>query len=420
LYFPRPLIYEPTPQPLEELQEYLIEFDKNQREKKNNIDLPFSPYAWSGGFIWTQVPGERVKYYLAKYDQPVKVLATGITGKRGDLFFNVKINQGLKVGEVVELQLFNKEGEQGSIIQDMYKKADVKIGGHHWNFPELPIVRQQVRITKIKGNTVSIASPLTIDVKAAYKAQMVAWKHLEQVGIQDFKITFPMTPRVAHHVEQGWNGIFLTRLFDSWVQNIVIENADSAILTEEIANVTIKNVTTTGDHYGHYSVAMSGVHNVLAENIVVKSKIEHPLSFNTFSTKSVYKNCEVFVDPILDQHSGANHQNLFDNITVHINNENITSYGLFKGGGAGYWKPSHGAYSTFWNINVLLSKPEALEQNFTLDGMSDGSLARVIGVHGNYQFQVVYGPDAYIDLTNNKLITVPSLYDYQLQQRINE
>jgi hypothetical protein len=134
----------------------------------------------------------------------------------------------------------------------------------------------------------------------------------------------------------------------------------------------------------------------------------------------VYKNCEVFVDPILDQHSGANHQNLFDNITVHINNENITSYGLFKGGGAGYWKPSHGAYSTFWNINVLLSKPEALEQNFTLDGMSDGSLARVIGVHGNYQFQVVYGPDAYIDLTNNKLITVPSLYDYQLQQRINE
>jgi hypothetical protein len=420
LYFPRPLIYEPTPQPLKELQEYLIEFDKNQREKVNNIDLPFSPYSWAGGFIWTQVHGERVKSYLATYDQPAKVIADGITGNRGDLFFKAKNNNGLKVGEVVELQLFNKDGEQGIIIDDLYKKADVKIGGHHWNFPDLPLVRQQVRITKIKGNTIYISSPLTIDVKPEYEAQLTEWKHLEQVGIQDFKITFPMSPRVAHHVEQGWNGIFLTRLYDSWVQNVVIENSDSAILTEEIANVTIKNITTTGEHIGHYSVAMSGVYNVLAENIVIKSKIEHPLSFNTLSTKSVYRNCEVFINPILDQHSGANHQNLFDDITVHIDNENITSYGLFKGGGAGYWKPSHGAYSTFWNINVLLKTLNGSKNIFTLDGMSDGPLGRVIGVYGNREFEINYGPDAFIDLINDKMIETPSLYDYQLEQRMKK
>ncbi len=229
-----------------------------------------------------------------------------------------------------------------------------------------------------------------------------------------------MSPRVAHHVEQGWNGIFLTRLFDSWVQNIAIENSDSAILTEEIANVTIKNITTTGEHHGHYSVAMSGVYNVLAEDIVIKSKIEHPLSFNTLSTKSVYKNCEVFIDPILDQHSGANHQNLFDTITVHIDNQDMTSYGLFKGGGAGYWKPSHGAYSTFWNINVLLETLDGSEKTFTLDGMSDGPFARVIGVYGNRDFEINYGPDAFIDLINDKMIETPSLYNYQLQQRLKK
>ncbi len=32
---------------LKELREYLIEFDKRQREKENNIDLPFSQFAWS-------------------------------------------------------------------------------------------------------------------------------------------------------------------------------------------------------------------------------------------------------------------------------------------------------------------------------------------------------------------------------------
>jgi hypothetical protein len=56
LYFPRPLMYAEDPLELQELREYLIEFNKRQREKENNIDLLFSQYAWAGGFIWTKVP----------------------------------------------------------------------------------------------------------------------------------------------------------------------------------------------------------------------------------------------------------------------------------------------------------------------------------------------------------------------------
>lgn len=111
---------------------------------------------------------------------------------------------------------------------------------------------------------------------------------------------------------------------------MVIENADSGILTEEIANVTIKNITTKGTNIAHYTVAMAGVHNVLAENIKVFNKAVHPLSFNTFSTKNVYLNCEVFVDPVLDQHSGVNHQNLFDKITLHLTPNKDRSYHYLK------------------------------------------------------------------------------------------
>ena len=59
IYFPRPLMYAKDPKSLQELREYLIKFDKRQREKENNIDLSFSfsQYAWSGGFIWTRIPG---------------------------------------------------------------------------------------------------------------------------------------------------------------------------------------------------------------------------------------------------------------------------------------------------------------------------------------------------------------------------
>ena len=61
IYCPRPMMYLKDPESLAELREYLTTFDKRQREPENNIDLPFSQYAWSGGFIWTGLsnPGLR-------------------------------------------------------------------------------------------------------------------------------------------------------------------------------------------------------------------------------------------------------------------------------------------------------------------------------------------------------------------------
>jgi len=419
LYCPRPLMYAEDPPALKELREYLLEFDKRQREKENNIDLAFSQYAWSGGFIWTQYPGERVKSYLKKYDKPHKVLARIESGKRSEFKMQASEVINLKVGDVVELQLFNKDGENGDIINQLYKKEDVKVGGHHWNFPDLPIVRQQVEIKAIKGNTITINSPLTINIKPSYKAQLVEWKHLKEVGIEHLSFRFPKFPRIAHHVESGYNAIYLTRVYDSWVKDVVINNAESGIITEHIANVTMKNITTTGDNYAHYTVMMQGTYNVLAEGIKVYNKSEHPLSFNTFATKSVYTDCEVFIDPILDQHSGANHQNLFDNIKVHVPVQPDRSYPLFKGGGAGYWKPSHGAYSTFWNIDVHFLDGLNKKSPILLNGMKDGVQANVIGVFGNHNVDIEYSPNAYISSVN-KILNIPSLYYYQLKNRLSD
>ncbi len=419
IYCPRPMMYMEDPEVLSELREYLIHFDKRQREPENNIDLPFSQYAWSGGIIWTQVPGERIKSYLNKYDASQNILANVTEGKRGEFTMKSSAIKGLKIGDIVELQLFNKMGKSSEIINTLYKNTDVKPGSHHWEFPNLPIVRQQVLITKIKGNTITIKTPLTITIKPEYEAVLVEWKHLKEVGIEHLKITFPDVPYVAHHVERGYNGIFLTRLFNSWVNNVVIDNADSGVLTEEIANVTISNVITKGNNKAHYTVAMAGVHNVLVENLKVFNNAEHPLSFNTFSTKNVYKNCEVYINPFLDQHSGANHQNLFDDITVYVSPKKNKSYPLFAGGGAPYWKPSHGAYSTFWNINVqFLSGLENSEAIF-INGIQDGPYARLIGVHANHPIKIEYGPKAYVELTNIKMMRIPSLYEYQLKKRLN-
>ena len=418
IYCPRPMMYLKNPESLAELREYLTTFDKRQREPENNVDLPFSQYAWSGGFIWTQIPNERVKSYLDKYEPTPNILAKVSSGNSGEHIISVSEVKGLKVGDIAELQLFNKDGENGEIIKDLYKGANVKPGSHHWNFPKLPIVRQQVEITKISGSKITIKTPLTIAIKPAYQAQLVEWKHLNEVGIEHLRFTFPDIPRVAHHVEPGNNAIFLTRVFNSWVKDVTITNSDSGILAEEISNVTIQDISTDGNHMAHYTVTLGGVHNVLVKNLKIYNKAVHPLSFNTFATKNVYQNCEIFADALLDQHSGANHQNLFDNITVHLTTDKNHSYLLFGGGGAEYWKPSHGPFSTFWNLTVQVSNPDS--KPVLLYGMKDGPFARIIGVNGNAKFEVKYEPNAYIEFLNTSMEKIPSLYDYQLKKRLKK
>ena len=418
-FCPRPMIYLKNQESLAELREYLTTTNKRQVEKENNIDLPFSQFAWSGGMIWTQVPNQRVKSYLEKYDTTPTILAKVLQGKIGENTITVSDVNGLKVGDVVELELFNKEGENAPILNAIYNKSKVKIGSSHWKNPTLALVKQQVQIVSISKNKITIKTPLLLSITPNYEAILTEWKHLNEVGIEHLKITFPDAPRVAHHVEPGFNGIFLTRIFNSWVQDVTITNADSGILTEEIANVSIQDITTNGKNIAHYTVAMGGVHNVLVENLKVYNKAVHPLSFNTFATKNVYKNCELFTDPDLDQHAGANFQNLFDAIKVHLTPKKDNSYALFEGGGASYWKPSHGSYSTFWNINV-----DVLEGNpddtILLNGMEEGPFARIIGVNGNRKFDVKYGPDAYIEFINKSLMSIPSLYDFQLGKRLQK
>jgi hypothetical protein len=417
IYCPRPMMYLKDPESLAELREYLTSFDKRQRETENNIDLPFSQYAWSGGFIWTQIPNERVKSYLDKYEPEPNVLAKVNSGKMGAFVINASQLNNLKVGDIVELQLFNKDGENGEIIKDLYQGAKVKPGSHHWKFPKLPIVRQQVEIAKISGSKITLKTPLTISIKPSYQAQLVEWKHLNEVGIEHLRFTFPDIPRVAHHVEPGNNAIFLTRLFNSWVKDVKITNADSGILAEEVSNVTVQDIITDGPHLSHYTVTLGGVHNVLVKNLKIYNKAVHPLSFNTFSTKNVYQNCEIFEDALLDQHSGANHQNLFDNITVHITADKNNSFYLFGGGGADYWKPSHGPFSTFWNLNVQVSNPDQTKP-VLLYGMKDGAFARIIGVHGNTKFEIKYDVDPYIEFLNKAIEKIPSIYEYQLKKRL--
>ena len=421
LHFPRPLQMVDKTDYMAEIREYLIKYDKRQREKQNNIDVLFSEYSWTGGFIWIQKGGTRAAAYLEEKDPPIPVLARGLQGNVGTQIVTVKDSRGLKVGDVVELQWLNRKGENGPFLKELYGDTELKIGSHHWTFENRPLVRQKTKILAIDGESVTISDPLLHNISTDVPAQFAKWESLENVGIEDLRITFPDAPSFGHHMERGYNGIYMTSVFDGWIRDVNFHNADAGVLSYNSANVTVSNIETTGNRRAHYSVHLGNVHNVLVKGLRVNNPSVHALSLNTQSTKCVFKDAVVTETPVLDQHAGANHQNLFDNITVFIDSkrdEGRPYYPIWDGSGAGYWQPGHGRFNTTWNLKVNVLSGADRDELVTLEGLAEGPDARIVGVSGNREFEVDYFPSPYSERINTSMEDVPSLYDYQLNKRL--
>ncbi|MFK7888523.1 MAG: hypothetical protein AB8G16_16800, partial [Gammaproteobacteria bacterium] len=407
---------------LDELRKYIVDLNKRQREPNKNLDEYFSEYSWSGGFVWIQKPGTRAAAYLKEYDPDIDVLTNIVAGTRGDNKLMVSAPGKLAQGDIVQVQWLNREGPGAGIIKSLYGAAADTAGSHHWSFPERPLVRQTARVTSIQGDMITLSDPLLHDVGKAIPAQIAAWEGLEEVGIEDLHIEFPVSPSFGHHMEKGYNGIYFTSAYDSWARNIRITNADAGILSYSSANLTYLDITADGERKAHYAVHMGNVHNVLAQNVVVLNPVLHSLTFNTQSTKCVYKDAEVFVTPILDQHAGSNHQNLFDNVTLHTrakSGKKGPEAVVWNGSGAPYWQPGHGAYNTAWNVRVLINGGAYTDETVKILGIDEGPLGRIIGLHGNRTFELEYRPAPYVEMLNEELADVPSLYDYQLRKRLS-
>ena len=421
LHFPRPLQMIDETDSLDELREYISKYDKRHRVKEKNVDVPFSEYSWSGGFIWVQKEGTRAASYLESKDPKIVKIATALNAEVGSRTVEVNSVENLKVGDVLELQWFNRQGENGPLIKEMYGDTDVKIGSHHWTFKNRPLVRQKTEIISIDGNSVTISDPLLHNISEDIPAQFSRWSHLTNVGIEDLHISFPDSPYFGHHMERGYNGIYLTSVFNGWIRDISVHNGDTGILTYNSANVTISNIETSGERRAHYSVHAGNVHNMLVKNLTVNNPAIHSLSLNTQSTKCVFQNAIVNEAAVLDQHAGANHQNLFDNVTARIEvkrDEKGPYYPIWDGSGAGYWQPGHGRYNTTWNLKVNVLSGADRTETVDLRGLAEGPDARIVGVSGNRNFKVNYYPVPYIERVNSSMNDVPSLYDYQLSQRL--
>jgi hypothetical protein len=432
LYFPRPLNIVDDPRRQDELREYIRRENKIEVVPDQNIAFPFSEYSWSGGFLLVGPEAARPVSYDPAGDRRAVVVAEPAAGKQFARNMTVHDPSGLRVGQVVQVQWFSDKGADSAILRSLYgdlsgwnessqgKEEPLKIGSHHWTFANRPVVAQPTRIIAIKGKQVTIGDPLLHDISADQPAVIAEWNHLVDVGIEKMRLTFPDNPWFGHHLEAGYNGIYLTGLFDGWVRDVVIHNADSGILTDDAGSITIDKVRTTGAHKAHYAVHIGAVHNVLVRDLVVENPVIHPLSVNTRSTRSVFLRAKVLRDAKIDQHAGSNHQNLFDDLTMHVGAQKVASgwqWRLWEAGGAPYWKPGHGLHNTHWNIRLLFPGSVPTDAEVEITSGLEGPGARIVGLHGNRKLALAYRPTPQAEMLGRAVSAVPSLYEYQLARR---
>lgn len=425
LFFPRPLRMVDKSQELKELREYLVKNNKYQVEVVNNVHALFSEYSWAGGFIWVGPENSRHAPYLVSYDRPSREGRLGHvhSGRQGETAITLARGAKLAVGDVVQIRWFNRQGQEGALVKELYgpDHTQLKVGANHWNFPDRALAVQTVRIVAMEGGSATISSPLLHDINAELPADLARWQHLRNVGIEEIGFVFPEGASFGHHLEEGYNAIFFTGVFDGWIRNIRTRDADAGILTYDSANLTVSDILIEGRRKAHYAVHVGNVHNVLVRDLEVFNPVIHTFSINTQATRNVFLRARGWQEPVIDQHAGANHQNLFDSLTFHVNarrdKQGNAWYPVWNGSGAGYWEPGHGRYNTTWNLKVMVDGGAAPGETVRLEGKDEGPDARVIGVSGNRPFSVDYRPAPVVQAVNQPLGEAPSLYELQLARR---
>jgi uncharacterized protein YodC (DUF2158 family) len=390
LLMPTPMEEMELPPKLVELKTYLIDNDK-----KVSTGEYFSVFSWTGGIIWTRSKSINQQ-----------ILADVIEGKRGGQKIIVSDNSKIKSGDVLQIRWYNTEGKQSTLLNHIMDNQEVICGERLYEEPEKSIIKQEVSIQSVDKNTITIKEKLLHAIKPGWKVDLAAVNFIEEVGFENFTVEFPNVPNKGHHIEAGFNAFYLTGLLHSWIKNVKIINADNGILSDDCKNVTIENLEVSGRHT-HYNVHLGDCRYMIVKNFKFNSSSYHTPSFNTGSILNVFSGGYVR-EAKLDQHCGLNHQNLFDNLYLELTELN----NLFEHGGAGYWKPTAGAFNTFWNLKIEY-------QVAAIPKINNAPSARFVGIHGPQKLEFEYRPNAYFEGMNKDNISVPSLYDYQLQLRLS-
>lgn len=207
-------------------------------------------------------------------------------------------------------------------------------------------VNERHQVAKVKGNTITLASPIHYDIDKKDGWEVFRFAHLNHVGFENINFEGNWTKEFVHHRsaqdDGGWSILTVADCVDSWVKDCSFKNVNNPLSFDASASCTALNILVEGK-IGHASVhAAGGSTGILIANVNDTAGMHHAVGVAGGSTtgtviwRSAYPSHTSF-----ESHASQPRCTLFDRVEG----------GFFagRGGGARFNLPNHGRYLVLWN-----------------------------------------------------------------------
>jgi len=264
-------------------------------------------------------------------------------------------------------------------------------------------------VVAVGKNDVTIDRPVRVDIRPQWKPVFESdAPTVQDVGVENLTIAFPVTPYAGHHNEPGYNGILFQRVSNGWVRNVNILNADVGIVFRSGSKFcTVKGVDMRSEK-GRLRAGWEGHHGVEVadnsqDNLITEfrmfSRFIHSISLTSMAAGNVFMK-GWGTDLSFDHHRKAPYENLFTEINIGEGSD------LWLSGGDEDAGPPSGARETLWN--VMAETP----QSFPTFAIQMNLIGVTTELHDDPKME-----GNWIEAIDPSALTPPNLFESQLALR---
>ncbi|WP_156819661.1 glycosyl hydrolase family 28-related protein [Pseudonocardia sp. HH130630-07] len=384
-------------------------------------------WSFMGGLLWfvprTRLDSLRAADFLGEEGWEGGAVLSTVPGgpRRGDSTLRVADASGLAAGDTVLLTLDNIEDSSllRHLCGDVPDTADydwttaarrLRPELSDWSgAPNFTRYRWPVEIRAVDGDTVTLAQPLRLDLRAEWNPALCEIGPVVRgSGVEELTIRMREVELGPHNQEVGYNGPCFHNAIDCWARNVHVEHADNAFGMVSAKNVTLTGVSTGGRTAHHPFFCRVQSHDNLVSDFAVLGDCVHGLNSEGFSTGNVWSDGTMTAGTF-DSHRA---------IPADSVRTGITLANTGRMGGSDDAGPLWGARISMWNVDVRNGRGHGvrIERN--------APRSAVVGVRGTAEDAVTdhtreFGDDLGSVLADPGTVPEPvNLYRAQLAHRL--
>ena len=281
------------------------------------------------------------------------------------------------------------------------------------------------KVVRQEGNRVTLARtlPLRIDTKWSPQINEVNMGSTTQnVGFENLRFRMNGDRFKGHFTVDGSSALEMKDIFNSWVRDVDIIDADNGINLRDCYSSLFESVRFIQDERsgdgsgrtGHHAIWFRNASDNLITECEFDTKYFHDISVELHARQNVFSKC-FGIDVNLDHHRGTPFANVFTEIDAGAGTRPYLS------GGSGCRGPHTGAFTTFWNVvgdNDFGEFPYETRGGDRLDELpKDYNFAHSVGLRGTRLSPRSQSFGQFIEFSNGETLKNPNIYLAQLNQR---